>query len=195
MMQPYYGLNISLYHSVDTIAIRHLEQAIVLTEQGAYTEAQCIFDDTLALQRLTPVVVLARAELALKQLKVGLLYRLLDEALGRASESLQDGALDMAEYRLMALLRAFGALLHKGIIGPALDEIRRAQGWLQDLPVSEYTDIQVGVQIIKSSVLLLTYIEGQLCKKICSASAIRHSGVELRWRRGCHDPEADKRAG
>ena len=46
----------------------------------------------------------------------------------------------------MALLRAFGALLHKGIIGPALDEIGRAQGWLHDLPVSEYTDIQVGVQ-------------------------------------------------
>lgn len=195
MMQPYYALNTSLYHSVDTIAIRHLEHAIVLTEQGAYTEAQCIFDDALASQRLTPVVVLARAELALKQLKVGLLFRLLDEALARASESLKDGALDLAEYRLMALSRAFGAFLHKGVIGPALDEIRRAQGWLQELPVSQYTDIQVGVQIIRSSVLLLTYSEGELREKICSAGAVRRSGVELRWRRGCHDPEADKRAG
>ncbi len=140
-MQPYYGLNTSLYHSVDTTAIRHLERAIVLTEQGAYTEAQCIFDDALASQRLIPVVVLARAELALKQYKAGLLYRLLDEALAKGSECLQDGALDMAEYRLMALLRAFGAILHKGIIGPALDEVRRAQGWLQDYPLSEYTDI------------------------------------------------------
>lgn len=159
-MQPYYGLNTSLYHSVDTIAIRHLEQAIVLTEQGAYIEAQRIFDGVLALQRLTPVVVLARADLALKQLKVGLLYRLLDEALAKASESLPDGALDMAEYRLMALLRAFAALLHKGIIDPALDEICRAQNWLRDLPVSEYTDIEVGLHIIKASVLLLTYSEG-----------------------------------
>ncbi|MCJ1282851.1 hypothetical protein MMC26_002177 [Xylographa opegraphella] len=155
-MPPYYGLNTSLYYSIDTNAIQHLEQAIVLTERGAYTEAQCIFDEALAFERLTPVVILARAELALKQLKVGLLYRLLDEALGRASESLQDGTLDMAEYRLMGLMRAFGALLHKGIIDPALDEIHRAQRWLQDLPVSEYTDIQVN--FVRRYVLLVLYV-------------------------------------
>ena len=149
-MQPYYGINTSLYQSVDSIAIQHLEHAIVLTEQGAYSEAQRIFDDALATQRLTPVVVLARAELALKQLKVGLLYRLLEEALQIASESPQDGILDLAEYRLMALLHAFGALLHSGTIGPALNEICRAQSWLQDLPVSEYTDIQVRMDIIKT---------------------------------------------
>jgi hypothetical protein len=160
MMQSYYGLNTSLYRSMDTITIRHLEQAIVLTEQGAYAEAQYIFDNVLASHKLKPVIVLARADWALKQMKVGMLYRLLDEALGRASESLQDAALDMAEYRLMALLRAFGAIRHKGILGPALDEIRRAQDWLQDLPVSEYTDIQVGLQIIKTFLLLLTYDEG-----------------------------------
>ena len=110
-MQSYRGVNSSLYSSLNQNLIEHLEQAITLTEQGAYGEAQIIFDEKFnSPQRLNSVVVLERAELALKQLKLGVLYRTLDEALATASEV----DLDASEYRLMALLRAFAALSHQG---------------------------------------------------------------------------------
>lgn len=110
-MEPYRGVNTSLYHSLDPESIGYLERAVTFTEQGAYEKAQVIFDKDIASQRLNSAVVLARAELALKQLKCGVLYRTLDEALTTARAS--DLDLDAAEYRLMRLLRAFAALSHK----------------------------------------------------------------------------------
>lgn len=112
-MEPFVGVNTSLYHSLNPQSIEFLEQAVTLTEQGAYEKAQVIFDGDLASQRLNSAVVLARAELALKQLKYGVLYRTLDEVLTSASEA-GDCDLDASEYRLMRLLRAFAAFSHKG---------------------------------------------------------------------------------
>lgn len=161
-MQLYRGVNTSLYSSLDLSSVDHLERAITLTEQGAYGEAQVVFDEKLNFQhRLNAVVVLEKAELALKQFKLGVLYRILDEALATASKT----DLDVAEYRLMATLRAFAALSHKGNvcdtyrvkywqykrsnddfgiqINPATAELERARNWLKDVSVSEYTDVQV----------------------------------------------------
>lgn len=162
-MQLYRGVNTSLYSSLNQNSIELLERAVTLTEQGAYGDAQIIFDEEFSSQqRLNAVVLLERAELALKQLKLGILYRTLDEALAAASEV----ELDAPEYRLMAMLRAFAALSHKGNvrgtnliksrkymylrimtveiqINPAIEELNRARNWLLDVPVSEYTDIQV----------------------------------------------------
>lgn len=164
-MQPFRGVNTSLYHSLDQQYIEHLERAIILTEQGAYEKAEVIFDGDLASQRLNSAVVLARAELALKQLKYGVLYRTLDEVLTTASKA-GDCDLDAAEYRFMRLLRAFAAFSHKADvslchdfggetytenkysnalkINPAVEEIGRARDWLKAVPVIDYTDIQVG---------------------------------------------------
>lgn len=101
-----------MYHSLNLQSIEFLERAVTLTEQGAYEKAQVIFNGDLASQRLNSAVVLARAELALKQLKYGVLYRTLDEVLTTASKA-GDCDLDASEYRLMRLLRAFAAFSHK----------------------------------------------------------------------------------
>lgn len=74
---------------------------------------------------------------------IGVLYRLLDEALLYASEQRWD--LDEAQFRLMALTRAFAAFSHNGICEPAVTEIARAQIWLRDVNVADYTDIQVNI--------------------------------------------------
>lgn len=98
-MQPYQGINTSLYSSLEVASIQHLERAVILTDLGAYREASHVFDEDLDSCRLIPAVVLARAELALKQFKVGLLFRILDEALAEAEQ--YDFDIDKAEYRLM----------------------------------------------------------------------------------------------
>ena len=137
-MQKYCGVNTSLYSSIDDELIPYLEQAIAWTDQGNYGEAEKLFEEELSSQRSLPVILLARAEWALKQFKVGVLYRILDEALSNPSVNHEE-----PEYRLMALIRAFAALSYKGDIRPGVDELERARVWLQDLDVSDYTDIHV----------------------------------------------------
>lgn len=143
-MQKYCGVNTSLYSTIDADLISLLESAIVLTERGSYAKAEAILEGDLSLQRSLPVVVLARAECALKQFKVGVLHRILDEALCKPGVSHE-----APEYRLMALMRAFAALSYKGDLRPALDELERSKIWLRDVEVTEYTDIQVRAGKIK----------------------------------------------
>lgn len=140
-MQAYTGVNSSLYPTLDAPSITFLERANTLTALGRYEEAEHIYGQDLYTQRLIPVVVLGRAELALKQYKVGLLYRTLDEALHHASERGLD--LDQPAFRLMAISRAFAAFSHKGICEPAVEEIARGQEWLKNVDVTDYTDIHV----------------------------------------------------
>ncbi len=140
-MQPYHGVNTSLYSTLEFASIERLERAVILTDLGAYPEASQVFDEELYSCRLMPAVILARAELALRQFKLGLLFRILDEALTEAEKI--DCDLDKAEFRLMYLLRAFAVLSCKGIKEPSLEEIYRAKEWLRGVPVSEYADIQV----------------------------------------------------
>lgn len=78
------------------------------------------------------------------RLPTGNLFRLLDEALLHASEEKWD--LEKPEFRLMALTRAFAAYFHKGVCEPSVMEIARAQAWLKDADVTEYTDIQMCIQ-------------------------------------------------
>lgn len=137
-MPTYCGVNTSLYSSIDDKLIPYLERAIAWTDQGNYGEAEKILETELSSQRSLPVIVLARAEWALKQLKFGVLYRILNEALSNPSINLE-----ASEYRLMALMRAFAALSYKGDLGPAIDELKRSKVWLQDIDVTDYTDIQV----------------------------------------------------
>lgn len=143
-MQKYCGVNTSLYSTINADLIPLLETAIVLTERGSYAKAEAILEGDLSVQRFLPVVVLARAECALKQFKVGVLYRILDEALSKP-----DVNHEAPEYRLMALMRAFAALSYKGDMRPATDELERSKIWLRDVEVTEYTDIQVRTVRIK----------------------------------------------
>lgn len=76
-MQAYLGVNSSLYSRLDTRSIEHIENASRLTDYGRYAEAQQIYDNDLLSQRLFPAVVLGKAELALKQYKMGTCSRFL----------------------------------------------------------------------------------------------------------------------
>ncbi|KAL9125548.1 MAG: hypothetical protein Q9217_005259 [Psora testacea] len=170
-MQPYGGVNTSLYPALDHELLPHLERAVISTEQGAYGEAQVIIDRNLSSANLVPVVVLARAELALKQFKVGLLYRIVNDAL---SQSVWNH--DAPEYRLIRLIRAFALLSHKGDIRPALEEIDRAREWLRDVPVSEYTDIHV--TFIRHYVILVMFTSASSDAIVEEASFIPKANLE-----------------
>lgn len=144
-MQTYIGVNSSLYSTLAAQSVIYLEQASTLTDYGRFSEALHIYDHALLPQKLHPAVVLERAELASRQYKAGELFRIPDEALRDASRQGLD--LDAPEFRLMAIIRASAAYSHKGVCEPAVSEISRAQLWLNDLPVTDYTDLQVRVPL------------------------------------------------
>ena len=176
-MQPYMGVNTSLYSTLDAKSVMHLEQATALTEYGQYLEAQQLYDNALLSQRLIPVVVLGRAELALKQYKMGELFRICDESLHNASRQNLD--LDAAAFRLMAIMRAFAAFSHKGVCEPAVAEISRAQGWLKDTPVTEYSDLQVCMSTLEYIIKTLIFPLGQLRTEVRPDRAFSRSRVQL----------------
>ena len=68
--------------------------------------------------------------------------------------------MEKPEFRLMTLTRAFAAYSRKGICEPAVAEIARAQEWLKDMNVTEYTDIQVRVREFGSLVIKLMLLFG-----------------------------------
>ena len=167
-MQKYRGVNTSLYPSLDGHLIPYLERAVILTEHGSYEKAEAILERDLFSQRFLPVVVLARAEWALKQFKIGVLHRILNEALSNPSINLET-----PEYRLLVLMRAFAALCYKGDIMPAINELERAKAWLQNIDIAEYTDIQVRtIKIIVGENSKLIGILDKFYKKICHFSCI-----------------------
>ena len=157
-VQPYTGVNTSLYPTLEAQSVMSIEEATAFIDYGQYREAQNIYDKALLPQRLIPVVVLGRAELALKQNKMGELFRICDEGLRNASRQNLD--LDAAAFRLMAILRAFAAYSHKGVCEPAVAEISRAQDWLKDIPVTEYSDLQVCIPTREYSIKTLISLLG-----------------------------------
>ena len=180
-MQPYTGVNTSLYSTLDAQSITQLEQAIALTDYGQYSDAQQIYGKALLSQRLKPVVVLGRAELALKQYKIGELFRICDESLDDASRQNMD--LEAAAFRLIALMRAFAAYSHKGVCEPAVAESSRAQGWLEDTPVTEYSDLQVCILTLEWSIQTLIFPLGQLHTEVRPDRAFSRSWIQLHSRR------------
>jgi len=143
--RPYFGTLSSLYSSLDGEAIMQLERAIEYRGIGLYNQARAIFTNELSRWNHVPVVFLEDAELSLQQGRFVEIWNMLNKRL----EALNHGSgeaevdLDAQEYRLMSMLLALAALHHKGILETALKEIDRTRAWLQDVPVEEYTDVQV----------------------------------------------------
>ncbi|KAF8247121.1 hypothetical protein K440DRAFT_661607 [Wilcoxina mikolae CBS 423.85] len=139
----YFGVNTSLYSALDSEAIELLEKAIYFTRLCFYDEAQRIFEDKLAAFKHIPVVIIEWAELYLQQFRLHDVIGILENGLEAAQNRHIDTDFDSSEYRLMRLLLGFCEISGKGRLERALQEIDRTADWLANLPVGEYSDIQV----------------------------------------------------
>jgi hypothetical protein len=151
--QPYVGCNTSLYTlskrlypAFDESCIIAIEQAIGLARLGSYAEALAIFEQDLAAVKDVPILMIEKAEVYLRQRRHGDVWQTLNQGLSRLAE-LPGADLDREEIRLMALMVAMAAIFHRGTLAPALKEIRRTVDWLESVPVTSYSDIQVSFRI------------------------------------------------
>lgn len=137
----YVGLNTSLYNTLNAQQILYLERSIWLRRIGRHEEALEIYTKQLVDAEDIPVVIIEHAGIYLETRRYGRLYRFVDSHLTRKASSQE--TLDQPEWRLLAIMKAMVVVRHKGIVEPAIDEVKRMQQWLKDLPVTEYTDVQV----------------------------------------------------
>jgi hypothetical protein len=138
----YFGVNTSLYHTLPPNLVAALERAIYATSIGDYATAHSIFMGELSNFANVPVVAIERAELALLQGRHKDICETLDQALAYLSS--QQLNIDLPSCRLMSIFHALAAISCKGTLEPAKHEIRRVREWLADIPVNQYTDVQVG---------------------------------------------------
>jgi hypothetical protein len=138
---PYWGIHTSLYGSLPTTAVQDLERAIGLKIAGRSKEVQGIFENELAPYAAVPVVTIEHADFELEAGKWGRAWRILDSRLAQLREARED--LETAEHRLMALTCAMLGTRHRGDVTSSAREIERTQSWLSEVPVTDYTDIQV----------------------------------------------------
>lgn len=142
----YCGIHTSLYHTLTDYAIQHLEKAIWLKIIGRTNEARAIYHNELSRFEHIPVVIVELADLVHETGRWGEAWRILDKALAGAEDSNQD--LDSPEYRLIALTRAMLGTRYRGDIDSSAREVARTQRWLQDVPIGDYTDIQVSRHLL-----------------------------------------------
>jgi hypothetical protein len=144
-MQPFCsehrGIHTSLYSSLPQEAVQFLEKAIWFKMVGRTDDARAIFGDELKRFEKTPVVAIEHAELELEAGKWGRAWRILDSRLIDLKKSHED--LDRPEHRLILLTWAMLGTRHRGDLAPSAREIERTQVWLGNVPVSDYSDIQV----------------------------------------------------
>lgn len=140
-MTTYLGPSSSLYPSLSPESVLLLERAIWLKQIGRYQDALAIFQHDLRSDHHIPVVLIEWSSLYLEHGRYGEVYRLLETPL--QDQAHDQNVLDQPEWRLLALQRALVETRHKGILEPAIAELERTKEWLWDLPVSEYSDIQV----------------------------------------------------
>jgi hypothetical protein len=159
----YLGLLPSLYHTLNVEQIARLERSIWLRRVGRYQEALKIYENELAAVRHIPLIIIEHGGAYIEARKYGKLYRLVDGHLTRMAQD--ESALDLPEWRLLAIMKAMVIVRHKGTVEPAIIELRRMQQWLKDVPVSSYTDIQVKAGFSTSDLAVLTS-SGPMCLEI-----------------------------
>jgi hypothetical protein len=138
---PYHGVYTSLYESLSGDTVQLLEKSIWLKIIGQPDAARQMFNEELKPFHTEAVVVLEHADLELEYGRWGKAWRILDTAL----EDLRNTGttLDLPEHRLMVLTWAMLGIRHRGCVDPVPIELERTRLWLEQVPVAEYTDIQV----------------------------------------------------
>jgi hypothetical protein len=108
---------------------------------GRTDDARAIFGNELKRFERTTVVAIEHAELELEAGKWGRAWRILDSRLIDLKKSHED--LDSSQHRLILLTWAMLGTRHRGDLASSAREIERTQVWLGNVPVSDYSDIQV----------------------------------------------------
>lgn len=137
----YRGIHTSLYGALPVETIKDIERAIWFKMTGRANDARAIFQHELKPFMRLPVVIIEYADLEHEGGRWGTAWRILDAGLADAKESRKD--LDAPEYRLIALTRAMLGTRHRGDLASSALEVERTQRWLCNVPITEYTDIQV----------------------------------------------------
>jgi len=176
-MSSFRGLYTSLYDSLPVDAIQDIERAIWHKMSGQGEDARAIFDCELKAYRSFSVVVIERADLELETGRWGAAWRILDSALRDLKEANAD--LDHPENRLMGLTWAMLGTRHRGDLASAAVEIERTQDWLRDVPVTDYTDIQVLIHLLGCLLVFVDIRADKLHPKIRDSLSIRQAEFEL----------------
>jgi tetratricopeptide (TPR) repeat protein len=176
-MATHLGLCASLYSSLSSQSVVLLERAIRLKKIGRYQDAVAIFQHNLNSVHDVPIVLIEWSNLYLEHGRYGEVYRLLEKPLQDQAQNQE--VLDRPEWRLLALQRVLVETRHKGILEPAISELQRTKKWLWDLPVSEYSDIQVSLLSTPYS-LLINSETGDLCVPILHNMVVRQIFHEVR---------------
>lgn len=141
LFTEYRGIHTSLYNSLPQEAVQFLEKAIWLKIIGRTDDARAIFGDKLKQYEEVPVIAIEHAEMELEAGKWGRAWRILNARLIDTKLSYED--LDNPEFRLISLTWAMLGTRHRGDLTSSAREIERTQVWLANIPVSDYSDIQV----------------------------------------------------
>jgi hypothetical protein len=137
----YRGVNTSLYTSLPEYAVMHIEQVLLLKVTGQVFSARAIFAEQLRPFKNIPIVAIEHADLELEAGRWGAAWKILDSARDHFKNVGAD--FDLPEQRLIALTWVMLGVRHRGDLDSAIRELERTRQWLWELPVSEYTDIQV----------------------------------------------------
>ena len=139
----YYGRVSSFYHTIEPAIVPQLEQAIVYGEVRAFREASELFEKLPSESHHHPVIAIEHAQVLWRQ------WALFDcrNALQTAVDWGHENATDFNERGIYTLLRIFlGKLMvfTKGDFTQARDSMKEVRAWLTRVPISEYSDIEVG---------------------------------------------------
>jgi hypothetical protein len=137
----YRGVNTSLYTSLPDLAVQHIEQALLLKVTGQVFSARAVFTRELKAFKNVPIVAIEHADLELEAGRWGAAWEILNSARDHFKKVRAN--LDLPEHRLIALTWVMLGVRHQGDLDSAAQELERTRQWLWELPISEYTDIQV----------------------------------------------------
>lgn len=171
------GLYTSLYESLSPEATQDVERAIWFKISGRADDARAVFDHELNAYRNFPVVIIERADLEIETGRWGAAWRILDSSLREMKEA--NANLDLPEHRLMALMWAMLGTRHRGDLASAVHEIERTQAWLRDVPVEEYTDVQVQLLFLRQLFDVVNALVGELYPKIRDNLVVRQVEFKL----------------
>lgn len=138
-----HGNHTSLYRSCPPNLVEKVERFIWLRKVGEFAQAHRLLETELSRYQHHPLVLIEAAELYNAQTRYGMMWRILGDGI----ESLRGSKvkLDLPEWRLISLIHAMAAVLHRGTLEPAVEQLQRTRLWLQELDVDKYTDIHVGI--------------------------------------------------
>ena len=150
-----YGDLRSLYHTLDSNVVDRLEEAILCCWLRDFEQAITIFNSFTAELRRHPVIAYQHSQAYWMQWSHFKGAKVLQEALAVADESQQ-----LSQYPgvhlLLRLCYGTAKFFTEGDLTLARDAMRELRQWLSNVPIHEYTDVQVHTTRVLPRVRWLT---------------------------------------